>query len=126
MSYKLNQKDPERRKRILAKRAAYKGKGIDLNTLKLDKYGDYILPNSGIARGKQQPSTMKQSRRNAMMRRLGLRVAAGDIPTKEAQGLIKHVMAGAIDRPTVYGTKTNKQLRALAQQRAEAEKQDAD
>jgi hypothetical protein len=126
MSYKLNQKDPERRKRILAKRAAYKGKGIDLNTLKLDRYGDYILPNSGIARGKQQPSPMKQSRRNAMMRRLGLRVAAGDIELEEAKGLIKPIMAGAMSQADVYGDKTNRQLRALAQQRAEAEKLDAD
>lgn len=126
MSYTLNKTDPTRRERILNKREETRGKGIPLYALKRKADGKYIIPNSGIARGKQQPTLMKQSRRNAMMRRLGLRVAAKDIELDYAKKMIQPVLSGTVPRAPVYGTLTARQLRARVQYFKELEADDAD
>lgn len=118
MSYTANKKDPTRRAKILARREGRKG--IDLDTLKLDKYHNYILPNTGIARGKPDGTRMKQSNRNAMMRRLGLRVGAKDITLKEAQAMIPAIMAGIMCKSGVYKNTTCKDLTNRAKLIAEA------
>ncbi len=111
MSFKLNQKDPNRRALILARRKGRKG--IDLDSLELDKYHGYIMPTSNIRRGKQDGTPMKQSRRNAMVRHLGLRVGAGDMTTDEAQPMIMPIMAGGVQRKDVYNGLTNRQCRQI-------------
>lgn len=84
MSYKLNQADPERRARILARRTK---EPVQAQRRKM------FFPSG----------PMKISNRRAMMRRLALRVKRKEITVKEAENLAPLVISGQADRNQVYG-----------------------
>lgn len=87
MSYKKNQADPNRRARILARRTKQPVRSPERRK---PYYGN---------------GPMKISNRNAMMRRLSLRVKRREITVDDAKNLMKTVLAGTATREQVYGFK---------------------
>lgn len=103
MSYKLNQQNPERRAKILARRN--KGPGTNLNTLKRNKRKEIVWPNSGRRAFTGSESLMKMSNRRACMRYLGKLVKARVKTVDEGQRLMQVIMSGRATRTMVYGFK---------------------